>query len=109
MPIPPTTAAADCVPAVRLKQHQESSIHIARWLSARPEVARVNHPALPECPGHEYFQRDFTGSSGLFSFVLKKRLTDEQMANFLDNFSLFHMAYSWVDLSRSFWRTSRKS
>lgn len=95
MPIPPTTAAADCVPAVRLKQHQESSIHIARWLSARPEVARVNHPALPECPGHEYFQRDFTGSSGLFSFVLKKRLTDEQMANFLDNFSLFHMAYSW--------------
>lgn len=81
--------------AVRLKQHQESSIHIARWLSARPEVARVNHPALPECPGHEYFQRDFIGSSGLFSFVLKKRLTDEQMANFLDNFSLFHMAYSW--------------
>ena len=62
----------DCVPAVRLKQHQESSIHIARWLSARPEVARVNHPALPECPGHEYFQRDFTGSSGLFSFVLKR-------------------------------------
>lgn len=81
--------------AVRLKQHQESSIHIARWLSARPEVARVNHPALPECPGHEYFQRDFAGSSGLFSFILKKRLTDEQMANFLDNFSLFHMAYSW--------------
>lgn len=81
--------------AVRLRQHQESSIHIARWLSARPEVARVNHPALAECPGHEYFQRDFTGSSGLFSFVLKKRLTDEQMSTFLDNFSLFHMAYSW--------------
>lgn len=81
--------------AVRLRQHQESSIHIACWLSARPEVARVNHPALAECPGHEYFQRDFTGSSGLFSFVLKKRLTDEQMSTFLDNFSLFHMAYSW--------------
>ena len=55
----------------------------------------MNHPALPECPGHEYFTRDFSGSSGLFSFVLKKRLTDEQLANFLDNFSLFHMAYSW--------------
>ncbi|MDU5714010.1 MAG: cystathionine beta-lyase [Citrobacter freundii] len=44
---------------------------------------------------HQESRRDFTGSSGLFSFVLKKRLTDEQMANFLDNFSLFHMAYSW--------------
>lgn len=81
--------------AIRLQQHQQSSIHIARWLLEQPQVARVNHPALAGCPGHEYFQRDFTGSSGLFSFVLKKRLTDEQLAAFLDNFSLFHMAYSW--------------
>ncbi|WP_410965063.1 PLP-dependent transferase, partial [Salmonella sp. SAL4435] len=73
--------------AVRLKQHEVSSIQIARWLSARPEVARVNHPALAECPGHACFQRDFTGSSGLFSFILKKRLTDEQLAAFLDNFT----------------------
>ena len=32
--------------------------------------------ALPGSKGHEYWQRDFTGSSGLFSFVLKKRLND---------------------------------
>lgn len=81
--------------SVRLKHHQESSLYIAHWLSAHPEVARVNHPALPECPGHAYFQRDFLGCSGLFSFVLKKRLTEEQLAHFLDNFTLFHMAYSW--------------
>ncbi|KFC07459.1 cystathionine beta-lyase [Trabulsiella guamensis ATCC 49490] len=81
--------------AIRLRQHEESSIKIARWLMNRPEVARVNHPALAQCPGHEYFQRDFSGSSGLFSFVLKKRLSDEQLAHFLDNFTLFHMAYSW--------------
>ncbi|MCW0351649.1 cystathionine beta-lyase [Pantoea ananatis] len=81
--------------SVRLKHHQESSLCIAQWLSAHPEVARVNHPALPECPGHTYFQRDFLGCSGLFSFVLRKRLTEEQLAHFLDNFTLFHMAYSW--------------
>ncbi|AFJ45738.1 cystathionine beta-lyase [Shimwellia blattae] len=80
---------------VRLRQHQQSSIEVAQWLAAQPAVARVNHPALPSCPGHEYWKRDFTGSSGLFSFVLKQRLTDQQLADFLDNFSLFSMAYSW--------------
>ncbi|CZF81055.1 Cystathionine beta-lyase MetC [Grimontia celer] len=80
---------------VRLKQHQENSIAVAQWLSARPEVARVNHPALPESAGHENYQRDFSGSCGLFSFVLKERLTEEQVANYLDNFTHFSMAYSW--------------
>lgn len=81
--------------SVRLKQHEVSSIAIAKWLADRPEVARVNHPALEQCPGHEFYRRDFSGCSGLFSFVLKKRLSDEQMSAFLDNFTLFHMAYSW--------------
>lgn len=80
---------------VRLKQHEVSSIAIAKWLANRPEVAQVNHPALPSCKGHEYYQRDFTGSCGLFSFVLKQRLTDEQVAHYLDNFEHFSMAYSW--------------
>lgn len=80
---------------VRLKQHQENSIAVANWLSARPEVARVNHPALAESVGHENYQRDFSGSCGLFSFVLKEKLTDEQVANYLDNFTHFSMAYSW--------------
>lgn len=80
---------------VRLKQHEISSIAIAQWLAARPEVERVNHPALPSCKGHEFFQRDFSGSCGLFSFVLKARLTNEQVARYLDHFEHFSMAYSW--------------
>ncbi len=43
----------------------------------------------------EFWKRDFTGSSGLFSFVLSKRLNDAEQAEYLDNFSLFSMAYSW--------------
>ncbi len=80
---------------VRLKQHHESSIKIAQWLSERPEVERVNHPALPSCKGHEFYVRDFNGCNGLFSFILKDRLSDEQLANYLDNFHHFSMAYSW--------------
>ncbi|WP_019617148.1 cystathionine beta-lyase [Psychromonas ossibalaenae] len=81
--------------AVRLKQHQESSLTIAHWLSEHPEVERVNHPALPSCKGHEFFKRDFIGSNGLFSFVLKQRLSTQQLAEYLDNFEHFSMAYSW--------------
>ena len=79
---------------VRLRQHHESSLRIAEWLAQHPQ-ARVNHPALPGSKGHEFWKRDFTGSSGLFSFVLSKRLNDAELAEYLDNFSLFSMAYSW--------------
>ncbi|EPZ0125876.1 cystathionine beta-lyase [Klebsiella pneumoniae] len=80
---------------VRLRQHHESSLRIAEWLAQHPQVARVNHPALPGSKGHEFWKRDFTGSSGLFSFVLSKRLNDAELAEYLDNYSLFSMAYSW--------------
>ncbi|WP_312228716.1 cystathionine beta-lyase [Pseudescherichia sp.] len=80
---------------VRLRQHHESSLAIAEWLTTHPQVAKVNHPALPGSKGHEYWKRDFTGSSGLFSFVLNKRLSNDELAAYLDNFSLFSMAYSW--------------
>lgn len=81
--------------SVRLKQHHESSVQIAQWLATRPEVKAVYHPALPSCLGHQFFQRDFRGASGLFSFELCKKLSDDELAAFLDHFELFTMAYSW--------------
>lgn len=80
---------------VRLRQHHESSLQVAEWLAAHPQVAEVKHPALPGSKGHEFWKRDFTGSSGLFSFILKKRLNDKELSDYLDNFHLFSMAYSW--------------
>jgi cystathionine beta-lyase, bacterial len=81
--------------AIRLKQHHESGIKVAKWLAEHPKVAIVNHPALESCKGHEFFKRDFTGASGLFSFVLKEHLSDVQLSDFLDNLTYFSMAYSW--------------
>lgn len=81
--------------ALRLQQQGESSIKIAQWLAQQPQVKTVYHPALPSCPGHEFFMRDFSGASGLFSFELNKRLNDQEVAEFLDHFNLFSMAYSW--------------
>ena len=81
--------------AVRLKQHEENAKALAMWLRKRPEVEIVLHPALPECPGHEVWKRDFTGACGLFSFVLKQPVSRERLAAMLDNLELFHMGYSW--------------
>ena len=79
---------------VRLERHQKSALELARWLAGRPEVARVIHPALPSDPGHAVWKRDFTGSSGLFSMVLKPVARDK-VAAMLDGLKLFGMGYSW--------------
>lgn len=79
---------------VRLKQHQDSALAIARWLSQQPDVARVLHPALPSCPGHDLWARDFTGSSGLFSFVLKGG-DEAARAALIDGLAHFGIGYSW--------------
>jgi cystathionine beta-lyase len=79
---------------VRLRQHQASALKIAHWLIDQPEVARVLHPALPSCPGHDIWKRDFTGSSGLFSFVLNGG-SDAARAALIDTLSLFGIGYSW--------------
>jgi len=80
--------------AVRLRQHQESALKVAHWLKARDDVGLVLHPALPDCPGHEIWKRDFKGSSGLFSFELKN--PDKAVrAKFVDALRLFGIGYSW--------------
>ncbi len=79
---------------VRLKQHESSALDIARWLEDRPEVARVLHPALPGSPGHDLWQRDFSGSTGLFSFVLNGG-TLAARNDLIDALRLFGIGYSW--------------
>ena len=79
---------------VRLRQHETSALKVARWLAEQPQVARVLHPALPDCPGHEYWTRDFKGSSGLFSFVPKGG-DDAARERLIDGLAHFGIGYSW--------------
>jgi cystathionine beta-lyase len=79
---------------VRLRQHMESGLTVARWLQERPEVVRVIHPALPDDPGHALWKRDFSGACGLFGFVIRScpRPALEAMVN---HFEYFGMGASW--------------
>lgn len=78
----------------RLARHQESGLKLAHWLAGRPEVEAVLHPALPGCPGHELWKRDFTGACGLFGVVLRPA-AEGAVAAFLDGLELFALGYSW--------------
>ena len=81
--------------AVRLKAIEQSALHVARWLAERGEIEVVLHPALPSCPGHEFWKRDFTGSAGVFSIVFQKQFTGEQVQKFVNALELFKIGYSW--------------
>ena len=80
--------------AVRLRQHQETGLKLARWLKQRPEVARILHPALPDDPGHALWKRDFSGACGLFGVVLKP-VSEAALAAFVDGLRHFGIGYSW--------------
>jgi cystathionine beta-lyase len=80
--------------AVRLKQHEEGALKVARWLKRQRQVGLVLHPALPDCPGHELWKRDFKGSSGLFAFELKGADAAARAA-FVERLELFGIGFSW--------------
>jgi cysteine-S-conjugate beta-lyase len=79
---------------VRLAHHHQAGLKVARWLAARPEIARVLHPALESCPGHAVWRRDFSGASGLFSIVFKP-VAQSAVNAFVNELRLFGIGASW--------------
>jgi cystathionine beta-lyase len=80
---------------LRFDAHDAAARKVAAWLETRPEIAKVLHPAFPDCPGHAIWKRDFTGAGGLFSVVFDARYTPEQVDRFVDALELFGIGYSW--------------
>ncbi|MGF6293036.1 trans-sulfuration enzyme family protein [Paraburkholderia youngii] len=80
--------------SVRLAHVGSTALDFALRLKDRPEIARVIHPALPESPGHEYWKRDFQGSTGVFSVQLQMQDT-AQIDRALGRLELFAIGASW--------------
>jgi cystathionine beta-lyase len=78
---------------IRLEKETSSALEISEWLATHGEVAAVLNPMLPGAPGHEIWTRDFTGGSGLFSFILKTDAAGR--ARFVDALELFGIGYSF--------------
>lgn len=81
--------------AVRLEKLEASTLAIAHWCAEQPTIETVLHPALPSCPGHELWKRDFTGSSSIFSMVFDRRYSPAQVNGFVDSLKLFGIGWSW--------------
>ena len=79
---------------VRLRALEQSTLEVAQWLKQRPEVKSVLHPAFADCPGHDLWKRDFTGSASLFSIIFHD-WSAAQVERFVDSLRLFKIGYSW--------------
>ncbi|SCU92694.1 LAFA_0F12266g1_1 [Lachancea sp. 'fantastica'] len=95
--------AEDCLAALRglrylhlrLKEAERKALILAEWLKDRPEVLKVLHPALEECPGHKFWVRDFEGSTGVFTILLREGFHRENFEAMLEKTTIFQMGYSW--------------
>lgn len=81
--------------AVRLDQLEANTLRIAGWAAGQRAFERVLHPALPSCPGHDIWRRDFTGSASIFSVVLPQETPKDAIVAFVDRLQMFKLGYSW--------------
>lgn len=81
--------------AVRLAHLEKTTLAIARWCAARPEIERVLHPAMPDCAGHKLWRRDFSGSASVFSIVMAADWDAERITRLVEELRLFKIGYSW--------------
>ncbi|HET6273732.1 MAG TPA: PLP-dependent aspartate aminotransferase family protein [Bacteroidota bacterium] len=56
--------------AVRMKQHNENALQVARWLVQQPLVMKVFYPGLENHPQHALAKKQMCGFGGMISFDL---------------------------------------
>jgi cystathionine gamma-lyase len=77
---------------VRMKQHAENAIQIARFLEKHPKIERVLYPGLESHPNHALAKKQMSGFGGMISFYLKGGLPESRAA--LEKFRIFTLAES---------------
>jgi len=78
--------------AVRMRQHAENAMLVARFLAEHPRVEKVYYPGLPSHPDHELAKRQMSGFGGMVSFQFKGTLDD--VARMVRGFEVFMLAES---------------
>ena len=81
--------------AVRLDALEKATLQVANWLTNHPQIDEVYHPALPSCPGHDVWARDFKGSTSVFSFTFKDTVSATKVVDFINALTVFKIGMSW--------------
>ena len=79
----------------RLREHERNALQIAQWFEMQDAVDYVRHPALPSHPQHDVWQRDFLGSTGLFTVAFKPQYSVAHINAMVESYRLFGIGYSW--------------
>ena len=86
---------------LRYAAHDQTARALALWCQAQNHIVQVLHPAIDGSPGHAQWQSlcstaNSNGfAAGLFSIILDKRFTYQQIDAFCDALRLFKLGYSW--------------
>jgi len=78
--------------ALRMREHAENALEIARFLQEHSRVRRVYYPGLPNHPGHDIAASQMDGFSGIVSFEVKGGLPEARRV--LTRLHLFKIAES---------------
>jgi len=80
---------------IRMREIEKNALIMANYLFNHDHVSDVFHPALPHTINHKIWKRDFSGSSGLFSFLLKNNYSNKVIEKFYKKLKIFKLGYSW--------------
>ena len=83
--------------SLRLDRHAENTKKVVEFLSAHPQVRKVNHPALPDHPDHELYKKYFpNGGASIFTFEIEGG--QEEAWKFIDNLQIFSLLANVADV-----------
>ena len=78
--------------AVRMRQHEENAIAVAKFLAEHPRVEKVYYPGLPAHPDYALAKRQMSGFGGMVSFQFKGVYADVDKV--VRRFKVFGLAES---------------
>lgn len=78
--------------AVRMQQHSQNALAIARWLEAHPKIERVIYPGLASHPQHALAKRQMRVFGGMVTVIMKGAIDDAR--RFLERCKIFALAES---------------
>ena len=83
--------------SLRLERHAENTRRVIEYLTSHPQVAKVNHPSLPDHPDHALYQKYFpSGGGSIFTFEIKGG--QEAAWKFIDGLEIFSLLANVADV-----------
>lgn len=83
--------------SLRVERHAENTKKVLEFLTNHPLVEKVNHPALPDHPDHELYQKYYpNGGGSIFTFDIKGG--EKEAHDFIDRLQIFSLLANVADV-----------